>query len=175
MAEEPRQESLRDRLGTRGEEVVGRIAQDLLDSPWFNSLVSTALEARGRAAQAQELALDLAGLPSSAQIDRLTRRVRSVAQRLESIEDAIARLEDRLREDASRLHAHLDEIERRVAPHTGSGSASTVSAPTASGSGSAPSDSGSAPSGSDPTPSDSGSAPSGSDPTPSESASASSE
>ncbi len=114
MAEEPRPESLRERVGTRGEEVVGRIAQDLLDSPLFNSLVSTALEARGRAAQAQELALDLAGLPSSAQIERLTRRVRSVAQRLESIEDAIARLEDRLREDAARLHAHLDEIERRV-------------------------------------------------------------
>ena len=40
MAEEPRQESLRERFGTRGEEVVGRIAQDLLDSPWFNSVLS---------------------------------------------------------------------------------------------------------------------------------------
>ncbi len=115
MADEPRQESLRDRVGTRGEEVVGRIAQDLLDSTWFNSVVTAALEARGRAAQAQELALELAGLPSSAQLERLTRRVRSVAQRLESIEDAIARLEDRVRGDAERLHAQLDAIEQRVA------------------------------------------------------------
>ena len=82
----------------------GRIAQDLLDSPWFNSVVTATLEARGRAAHAQELALELAGLPSSAQIERLTRRVRSVAQRLESIEDSIARLEDRLR-DARRAPA----------------------------------------------------------------------
>jgi len=115
MAEEPRTESLRERFGSRGEEVVGRIAQDLLDSPWFNSLVSAAIEARGRAAQAQELALDLAGLPSSAQIERLTRRVRSVAQRLESIEDAIVRLEDRLRADADRLSAQLEAIELRIA------------------------------------------------------------
>ena len=115
MADEPRQESLRDRVGTRGEEVVGRIAQDLLDSTWFNSVVTAALEARGRAAQAQELALELAGLPSSAQLERLTRRVRSVAQRLESIEDSIARLEDRVRGDAERLHAQLDAIEQRVA------------------------------------------------------------
>ena len=115
MAEEARQESLRERFGTRGEEVVGRIAQDLLDSPWFNSVVTATLEARGRAAHAQELALELAGLPSSAQIERLTRRVRSVAQRLESIEDSIARLEDRLREDAERLHTQMDAIEQRIA------------------------------------------------------------
>jgi hypothetical protein len=115
VAEEPRQESLRERFGTRGEEVVGRIAQDLLDSPWFNSVVSATLEARGRAAHAQELALELAGLPSSAQLERLTRRVRSVAQRLESIEDSLARLEDRLRDDAERLHAQLDTIEARIA------------------------------------------------------------
>ena len=118
MAEEPRQESLRERFGTRGEEVVGRIAQDLLDSPWFNSVVTATLEARGRAARAQELALELAGLPSSAQIERLTRRVRSVAQRLESIEDSIARLEDRLRADAERLQAQLDAIEQRIAEAT---------------------------------------------------------
>lgn len=115
MSEQPRQDSLRDRVGSRGEEVVGRIAQDLLDSPWFNSVVSAALEARGRAAHAQELALELAGLPSSAQVERLTRRVRSVAQRLESLEDAIARLEDRLRDAADGLHAHLDSIERHAA------------------------------------------------------------
>ena len=115
MSEETRQDSLRERFGTRGEEVVGRIVQDLLDSPLFNSVVTTALEARGRAAHAHELALELAGLPSSAQVERLTRRVRSVAQRLESIEDAIARLDDHLRDDADRLHAALDAIEQRVA------------------------------------------------------------
>lgn len=37
------------------------------------------------------------GIPSAADIERLTRRVRSVSQRLEGIEDALDRLDDRLR------------------------------------------------------------------------------
>ena len=97
MAEEPQPESLRDRVGSRGEEVLGRIAQDLLENPWVNSALSGALEARGRAAHAQEVAMELLNIPSAAQIERLTRRVRSVSQRLESIEDALPRLDDGVR------------------------------------------------------------------------------
>ena len=94
MTEEPQPTSLRDRFGARGEEALGRIAQDLLENPWVNSALSAALEARGRAAQAQEVAMEFLNIPSAAHIERLTRRVRSVSQRLEAIEDSLTRLED---------------------------------------------------------------------------------
>ena len=44
-------------------------------------------------------------IPSAADIERLTRRLRSVSQRLEGIEDALDRLEERL---ARRLRAGGD-------------------------------------------------------------------
>jgi chaperonin cofactor prefoldin len=113
-SEEPHAESLRDRVSARGEEALGRIAQDLLDNPWINSALSAAFEARGRAAQAQEAAMEFLNLPSAAHIERLTRRVRSVSQRLEAIEDALTRLEDGLR-GAPHLATRLDAIEEQLA------------------------------------------------------------
>jgi len=117
VAEEPptHDEGLRARIGARGEEALGRIAQDLLENPWVNSALSAALEARGRATQAQEVAMEFLNLPSAAQIERLTRRVRSLSHRLESIEDAIARLEDGLRATPAPLAGRLDAIEQQLA------------------------------------------------------------
>jgi hypothetical protein len=112
VAEEPQQEGLRERVGARGEELVGRVAQDLLENPMVNSMLAAALDARGRAAQAQEIAMEFMNLPSAAQIERLTRRVRSVAQRLESIEDTLSRVEESLR--AAPSPARLDAVERRL-------------------------------------------------------------
>ena len=51
---------------------------------------------RQRAVQAQEAALGALNLPSAADIERLTRRLRSVSQRLEGIEDSLDQLEERL-------------------------------------------------------------------------------
>ena len=111
----PRGGGLRARLEARGEEALGRIAQDLLENPVVNSALTAALEARGRAAQAQEVAMDFLNLPSAAQIERLTRRVRSLSQRLESIEDSLARLEEALRPGpAQGAASRLDAIERRL-------------------------------------------------------------
>ena len=107
-------ESLRERLGARGEEALGKIAQDLLENSWVNSALTAALEARGRAAQAQEVAMEFLNLPSAAQIERLTRRVRSLSQRLESIEDTLSRLEDGLRATPSQVAARLDGIEQQL-------------------------------------------------------------
>src|SRR5579871_3402892 len=60
--------------------------------------------------------MDFLNLPSAAQIERLTRRVRSVSQRLEAIEEAIGRLEDGLRgSPAGGLAARLDAIEQKLA------------------------------------------------------------
>ena len=59
-------------------------------------------------------------LPSAADIERVTRRLRSLSQRLESIEDTMDRLEERSRGDASEgrlaaIEGRLEEIARDVA------------------------------------------------------------
>ena len=46
-----------------------------------------------RPSQAQEVALGALNIPSAADIERLTRRLRSVSQRLEGIEDGVDRLD----------------------------------------------------------------------------------
>jgi hypothetical protein len=89
-------QGLRDRLGRQGEEALGRFAQDLLDNPLISAAVSRAFEAREKAAQAQEVAFNALNIPSAADIERLTRRVRQVSQRLEGIEDGVDRVEERM-------------------------------------------------------------------------------
>jgi hypothetical protein len=118
VAEEPTSESLRDRFTARGEEALGKIAQDLLENPLINSALAAAFEARGKASQAQEVAMEVLNLPSASQIERLTRRVRSVSQRLEGIEDALTRVEDGLRGTPSTISARLDAIEKQLADAT---------------------------------------------------------
>jgi hypothetical protein len=94
MAEED--EGLRQRLTRQGEEAVGKLAQDLLENPLFANTLARAFEARGKAMQAQTVAMGALNLPSAADIERLTRRLRSVSQRLEGIEDGVERLDERL-------------------------------------------------------------------------------
>jgi hypothetical protein len=118
VTEEPQPTSLRDRFGARGEEALGRLAQDLLENPWINSALTAAFEARGKAAQAQEVAMEFLNIPSAAHIERLTRRVRSVSQRLESIEDALTRLEDGLRGTPPGIATRLDAIDEQLADVT---------------------------------------------------------
>src|SRR5215210_6055937 len=88
-------EGLRDRLARQGEDALGKLAQDLLENPLVNSAISKAFEARERAGQAQEAALGALNIPSAADVERLTRRLRSVSQRLEGIEDGVDRLDQR--------------------------------------------------------------------------------
>ena len=109
-------DGLRARLSRQSEEALGRFAQELLDSPVLNSMVSHAMDAREKAAQAQELAMAALNLPSAGDVERLTRRVRSVSQRLEGVEDALDRLEQRLGASAgSTLERRLGEIEAQLA------------------------------------------------------------
>ena len=118
VTDEPQPGSLRDRVSARGEEALGRIAQDLLENPWINSALTAAFEARGRAAQAQEVAMEFLNLPSAAHMERLTRRVRSVSQRLEAIEDSLTRLEDGLRGTPPAIATRLESIEEQLADVT---------------------------------------------------------
>ena len=116
-------QSFTDRISRQGEEVLGRIAEELISNPVINAAIARAFEAREKAMQAQEAAMGALNLPSAADIERVTRRIRSVSQRLEGIEDAIDRLDERVAGAAGagaddrlgRIESRLDEITRDIA------------------------------------------------------------
>jgi HEPN domain-containing protein len=125
---EPTDEGLKERLSRTGEEALGKVAEELVANPVINAALARAFEAREKAVQAQEAAMGALGIPSAADIERLTRRLRSVSQRLEGIEDAVDRLDERiagaasrdagatgLAELAERLEARMDELARDLA------------------------------------------------------------
>jgi hypothetical protein len=89
-------ETLKGRVTRQGEEAIGRLAQDLLENPVVSGALSAAFETRERALRAQEAAMGALNLPSANDLERLTRRLRSVSQRLEGIEDGLDRLDDRV-------------------------------------------------------------------------------
>ena len=113
MAEDTGGDGLRERLAQRGEDALGKIAQDLLENPIINGAIARAFEAREKAAQAQEVAFGALNIPSAADMERLTRRVRSLSQRLEGIEDGVDRLDERLAalQAPSGLEQRLEAIE----------------------------------------------------------------
>jgi CRP-like cAMP-binding protein len=109
-------EGLRSRLTRQGEDTLGKLAQDLLENPLINGAITKAFDAREKAAQAQEVAMGALNIPSAADVERLTRRVRSVSQRLEGIEDGVDRLDEHvsaLGRDAG-LGDRLETIEQRL-------------------------------------------------------------
>jgi hypothetical protein len=89
-------QGLRERVTKQGEEAIGKLAQDLLDNPVVSGALSAAFETRERAVRAQELAMGALNLPSASDLERLTRRLRGVSQRLEGIEDGLDRVEQRI-------------------------------------------------------------------------------
>jgi HEPN domain-containing protein len=124
MAQREPEEKFVERLSRQGEEALGRIAEELIENPVVNGALTRALEAREKAVQAQEAAMGALNIPSAADIERLTRRLRSVSQRLEGIEDALDRLEDRAGAAAApqagdsagaAVEERLDEIARDLA------------------------------------------------------------
>src|SRR3954465_5905657 len=111
MSETAAAEGLRDRIARQGEDALGKLAQDLLESPLVHGAIARAFEAREKAAQAQEVALGALNLPTASDIERLTRRVRSLSQRLEGIEDGVDRLDERL----AALQTSLDAVATELA------------------------------------------------------------
>jgi len=111
---------LRTRLTKQGEEAVGKLAQELLENPVISGALSRAFEVREKASQAQEVAMGALNLPSASDLERLTRRVRSVSQRLEGIEDGLDRLDERLGSaaGAARIEERLSAIEDQLASLT---------------------------------------------------------
>ena len=85
---------------------------DLLENPILTNALGHAFDARQRASQAQEVALGALNIPSAADIERLTRRLRSVSHRLEGIEDGVDRLDRALA--PSGVEARLSAIEGQL-------------------------------------------------------------
>lgn len=119
--DDPDRQGLRDRLSRQGEEALGKFAQDLLENPLVSGAISRAFEAREKASAAQEVAFGALNIPSAADLERLTRRVRAVSQRLEGIEDGVDRLDERLATlvSAGRLEQRLEAIEEQLAGLSG--------------------------------------------------------
>jgi hypothetical protein len=108
-------ETFVDRLSRQGEEALGKIAEELIANPVVNGAIARALEAREKAVLAQEAAMGMLNIPSAADVERVTRRLRSLSQRLEGIEDAIDRLEERLAAaSAASPDERLATIEERL-------------------------------------------------------------
>jgi hypothetical protein len=122
MSEE---QGFKERVTRQGEEAIGKLAQELLENSVVSGALSAAFETRERAMRAQEVAMGALNLPSASDLERLTRRVRSVSQRLEGIEDGLDRLDDRLQRSAqtptlddrlTRIEAALERLETTRPP-----------------------------------------------------------
>lgn len=112
MSESGAEEGLRERMTRQGEEAIGKLAQELLENPLVSGALSAAFETRERAMKAQEAALGALNLPSASDLERLTRRLRSVSQRIEALEDGLDRVEQRLQGMAAgSLEQRLTAIE----------------------------------------------------------------
>lgn len=107
---------IRGRVTRQGEEAIGKLAQDLLKSPLVSGTLTAAFDARERATRAQELALAALNLPSAADLERLTRRLRSLSQRIEGLEDGLDRITEALQGAGGddQLEKRLTAIERRL-------------------------------------------------------------
>lgn len=104
--------SLRERIGGNTEERLGKALSDLLENPLLTGAIGRAFDAREKAAQAQEVALSALNIPSAADIERLTRRLRSVSHRLEGIEDGVDRIDRGF--SPSGVEARLSAIEEQL-------------------------------------------------------------
>jgi hypothetical protein len=90
------------------EDRLGKALSELLENPLLTGAIGRAFDAREKAAQAQEVAMGALNIPSAADIERLTRRLRSVSQRLEGIEDGVHRLDARALELGCRRAPAID-------------------------------------------------------------------
>lgn len=133
MSDDFEAEGLRERLTKQGEDTLGKLAEDLMANPLIAGAIQRAFDAREKASTAQEAALGALMLPSAADIERLTRRVRSVSQRLEGIEDGIDRIDERVSATATSagIDARLEAIETQLAALTAELSAMHKAMPTA--------------------------------------------
>lgn len=93
-----------DGLRARSEQAIGELAQAILDSQMLENALAAAFGAREKAMEAQHAAMSALNLPSAGDVERLERRLRSVSQRLEAVEEQI-----------DQVVGDIAEIRRRLA------------------------------------------------------------
>ena len=101
MNEYDEQESLK----ARSEQALGELAQALLDSHVLENALSAAFGAREKAIEARQAAMAALNLPSATDVERLERRMRSISQRLDDVEDEVDRLAREVGEVGRKLAA----------------------------------------------------------------------
>lgn len=117
MSDAESAKGLRERLAGGTEDRLGKAITELFDNPLLNGALGRASDAREKAAQAQELAMGALNLPSAADVERLTRRLRSISQRLEGIEDGVHRIGRTL--SGPSIETRLAAIEEQLRALTG--------------------------------------------------------
>ena len=117
VTEDPQADGIRERLTRQGEEALGKLAEELVGNPVLNAALSRAFEVREKTVQAQEAAMGALGIPSAADVERLTRRLRSVSQRIEGVEDGVDRLDARL----ERIETGVTALDGRLGDAAGGG------------------------------------------------------
>jgi hypothetical protein len=123
--------SLRERLGGTTEDRLGKALSELLENPLLTGAIGRAFEAREKVSEAQEVAMGALNLPSAADIERLTRRLRAVSHRLEGIEDGVDRLDRALTPSGVEarlisIEAHLKTLTEKLEGTIGGGAPATV-------------------------------------------------
>jgi phage shock protein A len=91
-------------LRSKGEEALGEVAQALLENPLLSQALGRALGAGERAMQVQKQAMGALDVANAGDLDRLARRIRSVSDRLERVEDTL----DRLAVDVTAIRRELE-------------------------------------------------------------------
>ena len=121
LSDDPEQAGLRKRIAGGAEDAIGRIGDDLIGNPMVNSALSRAFSAREKVAQAQQSAMDALKLPSASELEKFGRRLRTISQRLEEVEDAVDKigvrmetLSDETRAPGAKVSDQLDRIEARL-------------------------------------------------------------
>jgi chromosome segregation ATPase len=104
-----------DGFKARSEQALGELAQTLLDSQMFENALSAAFGAREKALEAQQAAMSALNLAAASDLERLERRLRSLSQRFDEVEDQV----DRIARD-------VGEIRRLMAESTAVGDSSTA-------------------------------------------------
>lgn len=100
---------------SRSEEALSELAQALLENPLLGQAVGRALGAGERAAQAQRSALGALDVASAGDLDRLTRRLRALSDRVEAVEDALDSLSADLAAIRRERAADPEPADRRAA------------------------------------------------------------
>ena len=106
----------RDQIQRQGEDAVGWLAQEMLDNQIVKGAVQGVTDAGQKVFEAREMVFGVLDLSSASETQELIRRLRSVSQRLEDVEDGFDRLSERTKDSdstdvASRISGLEDQLE----------------------------------------------------------------